>query len=200
MLGQPEAVECLVERIGMIKAGLTDPQRPQGIFLFTGPTGTGKTEIAKTLARYLFGSEQRMVRLDMSEIQSWDALGRITGDADGGAQHRSAFVHELRREPFTVVLLDEFEKAHPSVWDLFLQVFDDGRLTDRLGNTVDCRQAVFILTANVGATSSAGAALGFRQNPEQLDRPFERSSERTSGPSSSTASIASSRSVLSIEP
>jgi len=160
VMGQPEAVACLVERVAMIKAGLTDPSRPQGVFLFTGPTGTGKTEIAKTLAEFLFGSPDRTIRLDMSEFQSADSLSRILGEFDE-RRDRTALVHQIRKHPFSVVLLDEFEKAHERVWDLFLQVFDDGRLTDRQGNVADFRHAIVILTSNVGAESAYHEAIGF---------------------------------------
>ncbi len=162
VMGQPEVVTCLVERVAMIKAGLTDPTRPQGVFLFTGPTGTGKTEIAKTLAEFLFGSPDRMIRLDMSEFQTPDALPRILGEeADAGAGDRTALVHQIRKQPFSVILLDEFEKAHARVWDIFLQVFDDGRLTDRQGNHADFRHAMVILTVNVGAEAAFTEAIGF---------------------------------------
>ena len=167
VLGQPEAVDCLVERVAMIKAGLTDPTRPQGVFLFVGPTGTGKTEIAKTLAEFLFGSPERMIRLDMSEFQTWESQGRILGEAEETSDS-AALVNLIRKQPFSVVLLDEFEKAHPSVWDLFLQVFDDGRLTDRRGNTADFRHSVIITTSNLGATLPHGASVGFAQEQSQF--------------------------------
>ncbi|MCZ6819227.1 MAG: AAA family ATPase, partial [Calditrichaeota bacterium] len=161
VLGQPEAIDCLVERVAMIKSGLTDATRPLGVFLFAGPTGTGKTEIAKTLAEFLFGSPDRMVRLDMSELQTEESVGRIVGDVSRDGDTR-ALVHQIQKQPFSLVLLDEFEKAHPSVWNLFLQVFDDGRLTDRSGNTADFRHAIIILTSNLGATISAGLSIGFQ--------------------------------------
>ncbi|HWW74389.1 MAG TPA: AAA family ATPase, partial [Pyrinomonadaceae bacterium] len=167
VLGQPEAVDCLVERVAMIKAGLTDPTRPQGVFLFVGPTGTGKTEIAKTLADFLFGSPERMIRLDMSELQTWESQGRILGETEETSDN-AALVNQIRKQPFSVVLLDEFEKAHPSVWDLFLQVFDDGRLTDRRGNTADFRHSVIIMTSNLGATLPHGASVGFSQEQAQF--------------------------------
>ncbi|HJQ34020.1 MAG TPA: AAA family ATPase, partial [Pyrinomonadaceae bacterium] len=167
VLGQPEAVDCLVERVAMMKAGLTDPTRPQGVFLFVGPTGTGKTEIAKTLAEFLFGSPERMIRLDMSELQTWESQSRVLGDADETSDS-AALVNQIRKQPFSVVLLDEFEKAHPAVWDLFLQVFDDGRLTDRRGNTADFRHSVIILTSNLGATLPHGASVGFAQEQSQF--------------------------------
>ncbi|HLM55848.1 MAG TPA: AAA family ATPase [Pyrinomonadaceae bacterium] len=167
VLGQPEAAECLTERVAMIKAGLTDPTRPQGVFLFVGPTGTGKTEIAKTLAEFLFGSPERMIRLDMSELQTSESIERILGAAEETSES-SALVNQIRKQPFSVVLLDEFEKAHPQVWDLFLQVFDDGRLTDRRGNTADFRHCVVIMTSNLGATLPHGASVGFSQEQTQF--------------------------------
>lgn len=160
VLGQPEAVDCLVERVAMIKAGLTDPARPPGVFLFVGPTGTGKTEIAKTLAEFLFGSADRMVRLDMSEFQTPESINRILGDAEPVAESR-ALVNAVRKQPFSVVLLDEFEKASRNIWNLFLQVFDDGRLTDRRGTTADFRHSIVIMTSNLGAAIAVGASVGF---------------------------------------
>jgi len=158
VLGQPEAVECLVERVAMIKAGVTDPTRPLGVFLFAGPTGTGKTEIAKTLAEFLFGSAGRMIRVDMSELQTADSVSRLVGErlSSGGS-----LVEEIRKQPFSIVLLDEFEKAHPAVWDLFLQLFDDGRLTDRRGVTADFRHALIIMTSNIGSAIQTSAKMGF---------------------------------------
>ncbi len=163
VLGQPEAVECLVERVAMVKAGVTDPTRPLGVFLFVGPTGTGKTEIAKTLAEFMFGSADRMLRVDMSELSSPDSLDVLLGDRDPNGSQQ-ALVHRIRQQPFSVVLLDEFEKAHPLVWDLFLQVFDDGRLTDRRGNTADFRHSILILTSNLGAAIPKGQSLGFQND------------------------------------
>jgi len=163
VMGQPDAVTCLVDRVAMLKAGLVDPRRPIGVFLFAGPTGTGKTEVAKTLAAFLFGSADRLLRLDMSEFQEPSALARLVGEPGeagevGGVE---SLVQHIRKQPFAVVLLDEFEKAHPRVWDLFLQVFDDGRLTDANGQVADFRHAIIILTSNVGATSHQSSSLGF---------------------------------------
>ena len=162
ILGQAEAVECLIQRVAMMKAGLTDPTRPQGVFLFAGPTGTGKTEIAKVLAEYLFGSQQRMIRVDMSEYKDHGAAHRLLQAMDHFAGTGSGtLVSQVRQQPFSVLLLDEFEKAATDVWDLFLQVFDDGRLTDDQGNTVDFRHTIIIVTSNLGAVVPVGTGLGF---------------------------------------
>jgi len=160
VIGQNEAVTAIVDRIAMLKAGLNDPQKPIGVFLFAGPTGTGKTELAKALSEFLFGSEDRLIRLDMSEFQSADSTYKILG-SDDAAGTTASLITRVRKQPFSVVLLDEFEKAHANVWDLFLQVFDDARLSDTLGQTADFRHCIIILTTNLGATAHRGAELGF---------------------------------------
>jgi ATP-dependent Clp protease ATP-binding subunit ClpC len=158
-MGQNEAVGAVVDRIAMLKAALIDPRRPIAVFLFAGPTGTGKTELAKTLAQFLFGSAERMARLDMSELQTADATSKILGSR--GQTMADSLVERIRKQPFSVILLDEFEKAHPNVWDLFLQIFDDGRLSDANGAVVDFRHSFIILTSNLGATSHRSVGMGF---------------------------------------
>ncbi len=160
VMGQPEAVKAVVDRIAMLKAGLTDPGRPIGVFLFAGPTGTGKTELAKSLAEFLFGSAERMTRLDMSEFQTAESTAKILGQR--GDEGADSLIDRIRKRPFSVVLLDEFEKAHSNCWDLFLQIFDDGRLSDAHGTQADFRHCFIILTSNLGATAHRGGGLGFR--------------------------------------
>ncbi|MEL6988508.1 MAG: AAA family ATPase, partial [Bacteroidota bacterium] len=183
VIGQDDAIQTLIERIAMIKAGLTDPSKPAGVFLFVGPTGTGKTEIAKSLAEYLFGSDDRLIRLDMSEYQTPDSTLKIFGAASDVAEN-AALVNSIRKNPFSVILLDEFEKAHPNVWDLFLQVFDDGRLTDLRGGVADFRHSIIIMTSNLGASMPTGKRIGFgsKEESRQVDASVMKGVEQTFRP------------------
>ena len=153
VVGQPEAVRLVSEAILRSRAGVQDPRRPAGSFLFLGPTGVGKTELAKSLARLLFDSEDAMIRVDMSEYMEKHAVSRLVGAPPGyvGYEEGGQLTEALRRKPYSVVLLDEIEKAHPDVFNILLQILDDGRITDGQGRTVDCRNAVFIMTSNIGS-------------------------------------------------
>lgn len=160
VIGQEEAIDTIVERIAMLKAGLNDPGRPIGVFLFAGPTGTGKTELAKAAAEFLFGSVDRLIRLDMSEFQTPESISKILGNVAAPTEADS-LIARVRKQPFSVLLLDEFEKCHPMIWDLFLQAFDEGRLTDAMGQTADLRHCLIILTSNLGATAHQSLGYGF---------------------------------------
>jgi ATP-dependent Clp protease ATP-binding subunit ClpB len=157
VIGQDEAVKAVASAVRRSRAGLSDPRRPMGVFLFVGPTGVGKTELAKALAQLLFDDEQMMVRIDMSEYMEKHAVSRLVGAPPGyvGYDEGGQLTEAVRRRPYSVVLFDEVEKAHPDVFNLLLQVFDDGRLTDAQGRTVDFRNTVLIMTSNVGSTRLA---------------------------------------------
>jgi ATP-dependent Clp protease ATP-binding subunit ClpA len=161
VIGQPEAVDLVVDLLATVKAGLTRPSRPIASLLFIGPTGVGKTEMAKALAEFLFGSKDRLTRFDMSEYADPFAVARLAGSAFGGEGLLTA---KVREQPFCVLLLDEFEKAHPAFFDLLLQVLDESRLTDAGGRLADFRNAVIILTSNLGAESYQAGHPGFRKS------------------------------------
>lgn len=163
VIGQDHAIRAVADAIKTNRAGLSDPSRPVGVFLFLGPSGVGKTELAKALASFLFGSEDALIRLDMSEFHDEHTVARLIGSPPGykDSQRGGQLTEALRRKPYSVVLLDEVEKAAPEVFDIFLQVFDDGRLTDSRGATFDARHAVWIMTSNIG-TAEGGKSLGFR--------------------------------------
>ncbi|MFC9927779.1 ATP-dependent Clp protease ATP-binding subunit [Streptomyces sp. NPDC127190] len=153
IVGQDEAVTAVAQAVRRNRAGMGDPDRPVGSFLFLGPTGVGKTELAKTLAALLFGEEDRMVRFDMSEFQEKHTVARLVGAPPGyvGYEEAGQLTEKVRRQPYSVVLFDEVEKAHPDVFNTLLQILDDGRLTDAQGRTVDFRHCVVIMTSNIGA-------------------------------------------------
>jgi ATP-dependent Clp protease ATP-binding subunit ClpB len=153
VVGQEEAVRTVSDAVRRARAGVSDPDRPTGSFLFLGPTGVGKTELAKTLATFLFDDEHAMVRIDMSEYGEKHSVSRLVGAPPGyvGYEEGGQLTEAVRRRPYTVILLDEVEKAHPEVFDLLLQVLDDGRLTDGQGRTVDFRNTILVLTSNLGS-------------------------------------------------
>ena len=153
LVGQEDAVRAVSDAVRRSRAGISDPNRPTGSFLFLGPTGVGKTELAKALADYLFDDEKALIRIDMSEYGEKFSVSRLIGAPPGyvGYEQGGQLTEAVRRRPYSVVLLDEVEKAHPEVFDLLLQVFDDGRLTDGQGRTVDFRNTIFILTSNLGS-------------------------------------------------
>ncbi|MEW9501612.1 ATP-dependent chaperone ClpB [Jeotgalibacillus marinus] len=154
VIGQKEAVESVSEAVIRARAGIKDPNRPIGSFIFLGPTGVGKTELAKTLAKTLFDSEQHMVRMDMSEYMEKHAVARLIGAPPGyvGYEEGGQLTEAVRRKPYSVILLDEIEKAHPEVFNILLQMLDDGRITDSKGRTVDFRNTIIIMTSNIGSS------------------------------------------------
>jgi ATP-dependent Clp protease ATP-binding subunit ClpB len=153
VVGQAEAVHAVATAVRRSRAGLQDPNRPMGSFMFLGPTGVGKTELTKALAEYLFNDETAMVRLDMSEYMEKHSVSRLIGAPPGyvGYDEGGALTEAVRRRPYQVVLFDEIEKAHPDVFNVLLQVLDDGRLTDGQGRTVDFRNTLIIMTSNLGS-------------------------------------------------
>jgi ATP-dependent Clp protease ATP-binding subunit ClpB len=161
IIGQARAVQAVSDAVRRSRAGVADPDRPAGSFLFLGPTGVGKTELAKALAEFLFDDERAMVRIDMSEYSEKHSVARLVGAPPGyvGYEEGGQLTEVVRRRPYCVVLLDEVEKAHPEVFDILLQVLDDGRLTDGQGRTVDFRNTILILTSNLGSQFIADPGL-----------------------------------------
>jgi ATP-dependent Clp protease ATP-binding subunit ClpB len=153
VIGQDEAVNAVSDAIRRSRAGLSDPNRPIGSFLFMGPTGVGKTELCKALAEFMFDTEDAMVRIDMSEFMEKHSVARLVGAPPGyvGYEEGGYLTEAVRRRPYSVILLDEVEKAHPDVFNILLQVLDDGRLTDGHGRTVDFRNTVVVMTSNLGS-------------------------------------------------
>jgi ATP-dependent Clp protease ATP-binding subunit ClpC len=175
VMGQKEAVDALVDLVTLVKAGLTDPDKPLGVLLFVGPTGVGKTELARSLAEMLFGDPARLVRFDMSEFASYEAFERLIGR---GSSAPGLLTEAVRERPFCVLLLDEIEKAHVNVYDLCLQIFDAGRLTDTRGRTADFRRAIVILTSNVGSRVERDGSVGFGRSGGALRAPDRESVSR----------------------
>ena len=154
VVGQDEAIEAVSDAVRRARAGIQDPNRPIGSFIFLGPTGVGKTELARALAEFLFDDEDAMIRIDMSEYQERHTVSRLIGAPPGyvGYEEGGQLTEAVRRKPYSVVLFDEVEKAHPEVFNLLLQLLDDGRLTDSHGKTVDFRNTVVIMTSNIGSS------------------------------------------------
>ncbi|HBA25446.1 MAG TPA: type VI secretion system ATPase TssH, partial [Gammaproteobacteria bacterium] len=153
LVGQDKAVKVISDAVRRSRAGLSDPNRPDGSFLFMGPTGVGKTELTKALADFLFDTEQAIVRVDMSEFMEKHSVSRLIGAPPGyvGYEQGGVLTEAVRRKPYSIILLDEIEKAHPDVFNVLLQVLDDGRLTDGQGRTVDFKNTVIVMTSNLGS-------------------------------------------------
>jgi ATP-dependent Clp protease ATP-binding subunit ClpC len=170
IVGQDEAIDTISKAIRRARAGLKDPRHPIGNFIFLGPTGVGKTELARTLAEFMFGSEDTLIRIDMSEFMEKFAVSRLVGAPPGyvGYDEGGQLTEAVRRKPYSCILLDEIEKAHPDVFNLLLQIFDDGHLTDAKGRRVDFRNSIIIMTSNIGAeTIRKGTTIGFSQRSDE---------------------------------
>jgi len=171
IISQEKAISALARAIRRSRAGLKNPARPIGSFLFLGPTGVGKTEMARTLAQFLFGSEKSLIRFDMSEFMEKHSVSKLIGSPPGyvGYEEGGQLTERVKRSPYSVVLLDEIEKAHPDVFNILLQVFEDGQLTDGLGNTVDFKNTILIMTSNIGAKHlQKRQGLGFQTSNEDM--------------------------------
>jgi ATP-dependent Clp protease ATP-binding subunit ClpC len=171
VIGQNDAIKALSQSIRRTRAGLKDPKRPGGSFIFAGPSGVGKTELSKTLAEFLFGDEDSLIQLDMSEFMEKHTVSRLFGSPPGyvGYEEGGQLTEKVRRKPFSVVLFDEIEKAHPDIFNSLLQILEDGRLTDAQGRVVDFKNTVVIMTTNLGTRDiSKGLSVGFaRENDVQ---------------------------------
>jgi ATP-dependent Clp protease ATP-binding subunit ClpC len=184
VIGQHPAIEVISKAIRRSRAGLKDPKRPTGSFVFLGPSGVGKTELARTLAEFLFGDEEAMVRIDMSEYMEKHAVSRLVGSPPGyiGYDEGGQLTEAVRRKPYCVLLLDEIEKAHPDVFNILLQILEDGRLTDSQGRTVDFRHAIVIMTSNIGAQEIArNTPLGFAISDDETGITYDDMKNRIMG-------------------
>ena len=182
VVGQDEAVKAVARAIRRGRVGLKDPKRPIGSFLFLGPTGVGKTELCKSLAEAMFGDENAMIRIDMSEYMERHTVSRLVGSPPGYVGHDEGgqLTEKVRRKPYSVVLFDEIEKAHEDVWNIMLQILDDGRITDSQGRTVDFKNTIIVMTSNIGAKAltSAGAKLGFEAGDKKAEMDADKAYER----------------------
>jgi ATP-dependent Clp protease ATP-binding subunit ClpC len=184
VIGQHPAIEVVSKAIRRSRAGLKDPKRPTGSFIFLGPSGVGKTELARTLAEFLFGDEDTMVRIDMSEYMEKHAVSRLVGSPPGyiGYDEGGQLTEAVRRKPYSVLLLDEIEKAHPDVFNILLQILEDGRLTDAQGRTVDFRHCIVIMTSNIGAAEiSRNTPLGFAVSDDETGITYDDMKNRIMG-------------------
>jgi ATP-dependent Clp protease ATP-binding subunit ClpC len=184
VIGQHPAVEVISKAIRRSRAGLKDPKRPTGSFIFLGPSGVGKTELARTLAEFLFGDDESMIRIDMSEYMEKHAVSRLVGSPPGyvGYDEGGQLTEAIRRKPYSVLLLDEIEKAHPDVFNILLQILEDGRLTDAQGRTVDFRHAIVIMTSNIGAAEIArNTPLGFAVSEDETGITYDDMKNRIMG-------------------
>jgi ATP-dependent Clp protease ATP-binding subunit ClpC len=178
IVSQHDAIAAVSRSIRRTRAGLKDPKRPAGSFIFLGPSGVGKTETAKALAEFLFGDEDALIQLDMSEYMEKHTVSRLVGSPPGyvGYEEGGQLTEAVRRRPYAVVLLDEIEKAHPDVFNTLLQILEDGRLTDAQGKTVDFKNTVIIMTSNLGTHNLRKPAMGFGQGSSDLT--YEKMKER----------------------
>ncbi|MDQ2689460.1 MAG: AAA family ATPase, partial [Chloroflexota bacterium] len=187
VIGQQEAIETISKAVRRARAGLKDPKRPIGSFIFMGPTGVGKTELAKALAEFMFGSEDALVKIDMSEFMERHNVSRLVGAPPGyvGYDEGGQLTEAVRRKSYSVVLLDEIEKAHPEVFNILLQILEDGHLTDAKGRRVDFRNTVIIMTSNVGAQQlQRDTSIGFRVGGDeaaQASADYERMKDKVLG-------------------
>ena len=178
VIGQEDAIRAVSQAVRRTRSGLKDPSRPSGSFIFLGPSGVGKTELAKTLAEFLFGDEQALISLDMSEYMEKHTVSRLVGSPPGyvGYEEGGQLTEAVRRKPFSVVLFDEIEKAHPDVFNTLLQILEEGRLTDAQGRSVDFRNTVLIMTSNLGTADLRKATVGFGKADEAVS--YEKMKEK----------------------
>ena len=171
IIGQHDAIQAVSKAIRRTRAGLKDPRRPSGSFIFLGPSGVGKTETAKALTEFLFGQEDALIQLDMSEYMEKHTVSRLVGSPPGyvGYDEGGQLTEAVRRKPFSVVLFDEVEKAHPDVFNTLLQILEEGRLTDAQGRTVDFKNTVIIMTSNLGTRDLHKKAVGFRVGDQEMN-------------------------------
>ncbi|UJA20696.1 ATP-dependent Clp protease ATP-binding subunit [Thermoleophilia bacterium SCSIO 60948] len=184
VIGQQVAIEAVSKAIRRSRAGIKDPKRPAGSFVFLGPSGVGKTELARTLAEFLFGDEESMIRIDMSEYMEKHAVSRLVGSPPGyvGYDEGGQLTEAVRRKPYSVLLLDEIEKAHPDVFNILLQILEDGRLTDSQGRTVDFRNTIVIMTSNIGAKDIArNVSFGFAISEDETGASYDEMKQRIMG-------------------